>query len=145
GKDSWEKLAREGSLGNQAKKLLADRYVCVHIDTTTERGRQLASDFEVGDVGLVISDRSGRLQAFHHAGDLAGDDLSQYLERYADVGHTVQATDTHATSRTSFYPAPSIPASSYPALSHGWTVPSYGYPVGFSGFGGFAGGGACRG
>ena len=36
GQGGWKKLSAEGGLGDGAKKVLADRYVCVHIDTTTE-------------------------------------------------------------------------------------------------------------
>lgn len=145
GKHGWGKLSNEGTLSSTAKELLAERYVCVHVDTATAAGRQLASAFEIPDgVGLVISDRTGQLQAFHHAGHLPRADLNRYLERYSAPDRSVRVTETHASTRTSFYPAPStpsIPSSSIPATLQGWTQPSYGYSPGFSGFSGFSGGG----
>src|SRR5262249_55479670 len=53
GKGGWDKLTKEGNLGKETRRLLAERYVCVHVDTDTARGRQLARDFEVsGGLGL---------------------------------------------------------------------------------------------
>src|SRR5437879_4067608 len=52
GKDSWQKVSLVGGLGSEVEKLLAERYVCVHLDTATTAGRQLASNFELsGDLG----------------------------------------------------------------------------------------------
>ncbi|MBI1917584.1 MAG: hypothetical protein HYS12_23050 [Planctomycetes bacterium] len=136
-KGGWDKLTKEGNLGKEARHLLADRYVCVHVDTDTERGRQLALDFEVsGGLGLVISDRTGQLQAFRHEGTLPGDDLKSYLERYSAAGRVTQTTETHESNRTS-YAAPSGAAPStsgrvYPGAVQGWSQPSYGYAPSFS-------------
>src|SRR5215469_9255547 len=83
GKEGWGKRATEGDGGKEVRRLLADRYVCVAIDTSTEAGRQLASAFEMPEgKGIVLSDRSGDLQAFRHEGELRNGDLSQYLERH---------------------------------------------------------------
>src|SRR6266542_6296240 len=103
GKGSWDKLTKEGNLGKEARHLLAERYVCVHVNTDTERGRQLARDFEVsGGVGLILSDRTGQLQAFRHEGTLPGDDLKSYLERYSAADRVTQATETHESNHTSY-------------------------------------------
>ena len=141
GKQGWGKRATEGEQGKEVRRLLADRYVCVSIDTSTEAGRRLAEAFEMpAGKGLVISDRSGDLQAFRHEGELSKGDLSRYLERHS-AGRTVATTETHTDSRTSNYYNPStLTAPPY----QGWTQPNYGYPS-FSGFagGGFGGGGGC--
>jgi len=136
GKENWGKRATEGSLGGEVRRLLAGRYVCVNVDTTTEEGRRLASSFEMPNgLGLVISDRTGQLQAFSHAGELAGADLARYLERYAASDRVVETTETHTTGRTSFYPAPPTTSSLNPATFQGWIQPNYGYFRGFSGGG----------
>ncbi len=138
GKESWGKQATEGEQGKEVRRLLADRYVCVNIDTSTEAGRRLASAFDMpGGKGIVISDRSGSLQAFRHDGELSNGDLSQYLTRYAN-GQTVATTETH-TTRTSNYYAPSTTSTLNASYFQGWTQPSYGYT--FGGFGGGFGGG----
>ena len=137
GQGGWKKLSAEGGLGDGAKKVLADRYVCVHIDTTTEQGRKLAKDFEIdGGVGLVISDRTGKFQAFRHEGTLPGADLRAYLERYADPDRVATTTETHTSSRTSSYPSTS---GTYAPAFQGWSQPSYGYVPSFS----RGGGGGC--
>ena len=72
--------------------------------------QQKPRDFELsGGTGLVISDRTGQLQAFRHEGALDGADLKAYLERYGAPERAVTATETHSASRTSLYP--STPAS----------------------------------
>ena len=137
GKGGWDKLTKEGNLGKEARRLLAERYVCVHVDTDTERGRQLARDFELsGGVGLVISDRTGQLQAFRHEGTLPGDDLKSYLERYSTADRVTQTTETHESSRTSYAAppgaAPSTSGIIYPGAIQGWSQPSDGYTPSWS-------------
>ena len=95
GADGWGKLTREGGLSDEVIELLRSDYVAVHVDTSRATGKTWASRFEVPDgVGLVISDRGGDLQAFHHAGQLAGAELARYLRRYAATAHTVTTTET---------------------------------------------------
>ena len=90
-------IRREGGLSDEVLELLRSEYVAVHVDTSRAAGKSWATRFEVPDgVGLVISDRGGDLQAFHHAGQLAGADLSRYLRRYAVGGHTVTTTESVA-------------------------------------------------
>jgi hypothetical protein len=54
-------------------------------------------------MGLVISDRSGKIQAYHHDGGLAASDLAAKLERFADPDLEVQSTESNV--RTSYYPS----------------------------------------
>lgn len=138
GKESWGRRVTEGSVGAEVRRLLASHYVCVSLDTTTEEGRRLASAFEMPNgLGLVISDRSGSLQAFSHPGELSGAELARYLERYAAEDRVAATTETHTTGRTSFYPAPPPTSSFTPPAFQGWTQPNYGY---FPSFGGASGG-----
>src|SRR5262245_30144201 len=106
GKAGPDKVVR-GGLNGEAQRLLADGYVCVAIDTSTEAGRGLAERFEMPTgQGLVISDHTGKLQAFRHEGELGSAELGTYLRRYADHGHVVQNTETATTGRTSYYAGP---------------------------------------
>ena len=94
GAEGWRKLAREGGLSEDVIELLRTQYVAVHVDTERKTGQAWAARFEVPDgVGLVISDRGGNLQAFHHAGNLAGADVAKYLRRYASSGHSTVTTE----------------------------------------------------
>jgi hypothetical protein len=101
GQDGWNKLAQDGSLSDEAKKILTSDYVCFYIDTATEEGKRQARDFEISDaLGIVISDRTGNRQAFRHEGDLANRDLSRYLRRFADPDRVVRVTETNPAEPT---------------------------------------------
>jgi hypothetical protein len=100
GQGAYDRMGRDGGLSTEARTLLADQYVCVHIDTTTEKGRQLAQAFELEDeMGIYISDRTGDKLAFYHEGDLANADLVRYLERYSDPNRTVEFTESNPGRR----------------------------------------------
>jgi hypothetical protein len=129
GGGGWEKLSKDGSLSKEAKQLLDAHYVCLYVDTTLNGGRQLARSFDMDGRGLVISDRTGNLQAFRHRGELSGSDLTWYLRRYSESSHTVRTTETAASFDTSYRSsAPPATTSYQPAY-----VPS----------GGFSGGRSC--
>src|SRR5438132_1651736 len=70
GPSGWEKVAREGKPSKEIARLLAEHYVCLHVDSATDAGKRLAKAFEVSqETGLVISDKTGNLQAFCHEGN----------------------------------------------------------------------------
>ncbi len=100
GQGSYDRMGRDGGISADAKALLAERYVCVHVDTTTEKGKQLAQAFELTDeMGIFISDRTGEKLAFYHEGDLANVDLVRYLERYSDPNRAVEFTESNPGRR----------------------------------------------
>jgi hypothetical protein len=115
-----------GTLSTEVNRLLADRYVTCYADTATPEGQTLARAFQMnGNVGLVISDRTGKLQAFFHHGPLSADLLTGYLTKYADPQRAVVTTETNPAQRFSNYP-PSGPTEStggymsyYPASTGG--------------------------
>ncbi|MCI0462986.1 MAG: hypothetical protein L0Z62_39065 [Gemmataceae bacterium] len=122
GRSGWEQVSRAGKLGNEAQRVLASHYVCVYVDSTQPAGQRLAKAFEVPDgLGLVISDFSGEIQAFHHRGDLADQDLNRYLRRYTDARRAVQMTETNPVRQVSYYPA-EVPAA--PGYSTSWAPSS---------------------
>lgn len=104
GENGWEKICRE-PIGGDVKKLLSDSYVCVYVDRGDEAGKRLAADFEFNNgPGLVISNRTGDLQAFRHQGDMTNEVLATQLRRFADSNLVVNQTETLNATRTSFYP-----------------------------------------
>ena len=120
GKGGWHQVSQEGQLSENVKHLLAKHYISVYIDTDLEEGKALAASFEVPDRrGLIISDQSGRYQAFRHEGGLPSEKLTQYLSRYADPEHVVQTTETNSP----------VQASSYAAENYRPTAPSYYQPI----------------
>jgi hypothetical protein len=117
GADGWVKVVREAPTPDLIK-FLADKYVCVFVDTTSPAGRKLAQDFEItGSLGLVISDQTGTSQAFWHQGDLANKTMFHYLEKYGDPGVPIRGTETVNTVRTSYYPSEASPGNS-PAIGN---------------------------
>jgi hypothetical protein len=108
GANGWAKVVRE-TPNADLTKLMAEKYICVYIDTATPDGKQLAQEFGVaGNVGFVISDRACTSQAFWHQGDMANLSVAAYLAKYADPNVSVRGTETISTgTRTSFYPSSS--------------------------------------
>jgi hypothetical protein len=104
GANGWAKVIREAPTPDLTK-LLADKYVCVYVDTASQAGRKLAQDFDItGNLGLVIGDLEGTSQAFWHQGDLTNTSMLHYLEKYGDPRVPVRGTETVNTLRTSYYP-----------------------------------------
>lgn len=81
-------IARGGSekfvIDSETAKLLKQSYVCVSLDTTTETGKTMASKFGLTE-GLVISDKTGSLQALRHEGAVNTTTLSTYVQQYAST------------------------------------------------------------
>ena len=95
GETGWDDLSKDGSLGRGANELLAAHYVCVYLDTKKDEGRRLAKAFAITEgPGLVVSDRTGKLQAFHHDGELNATDLEKVLRRYSDPERVASTTET---------------------------------------------------
>lgn len=101
GNKGWEKLSQEGQLTKGIYSRLSSDFVCVYIDASKDE--ELAAAFEIQGPGLVISSAGGKLQAFRHQGDLANEDIEEYLGRFADRQRVVKHTED---TRRSFYTAP---------------------------------------
>jgi hypothetical protein len=105
GSNAWTKVVKGENPSLDVGKLLAESYVCVFVDTATDSGKQLATNFALqADKGLVVSDRAGGTQAFWHQGDMTNDQMLHYLGKYADPNVVVQRTETVNAPRSSFYP-----------------------------------------
>jgi hypothetical protein len=115
GKAGWNQISRDGPLGKDVKRLLAKDYICVYVDTDLEAGKQLASEFEVPEgLGLIVSDHSGKYQAFRHQGDLPSEQLVRYLSRYADPERMVRTTATNSPEGVSYSPPETYPVAVEP-------------------------------
>src|SRR5580700_9724598 len=63
GANGWDQLSG-GTLPPNADQTFGENYVCCYVDTATPAGQFLARQFDIGGtVGLVLSDRTGNLQA----------------------------------------------------------------------------------
>src|SRR5205823_3854512 len=107
GKTGYEKLVRDGGeLSAATRRHMVSHYICAYADTSTESGKRLAEAFEMpGGQGIILSDRTGTVQAFRHEGTLSNADLSAYLERYAGE-RAISTTETADSLRGSSYEAP---------------------------------------
>jgi hypothetical protein len=114
-KTDWQLAARD-SADPQVSRCLGNQYVCVFVDTDTTAGKKLAADFAVNGKGLVISDRSGNSQQFHHSGEVSRDDLIKALERYADPDRAFRATESLAQLSPPPDPPAHNPHSYAPAI-----------------------------
>jgi len=107
GASGWNQLSRDGKLGKEIEQTLAEKYLPVYLDSTTEQGRKLATAMGINDkVGIVISDARGEMMAFYHEGDLARSDLARYLARYSDPTRRVDFTESNPShgGYQSYYP-----------------------------------------
>jgi hypothetical protein len=120
GQAGWGSVVRDGSLDPAVNRLLAEKFVCLYVDTATAAGRSLAGAFEVAGHGLIISDRKGTSQAYSLSGDLTRAELVRALEKYAEAGPEAQATETIVREAPASvrlvsvaYPAPPVSAPQY--------------------------------
>jgi hypothetical protein len=118
GVTGWEQV---GKFDPKVYQLLNEKYVCVYVNTDTTTGKNLAKAFEVSGKGLVISDKAGTTQAFHHSGDLSGEMLQKALVRYSD---TEVAQGTESVSYLAPTPKPTQYQSNCPSCPN--YVPSFG-------------------
>lgn len=133
GVSGWNKLADDGQLGLEAKRLLAKDYICLYVDTEHIAGQKLADSLEIDQpVGIVITDRTGSLQAFRHQGELGNQDLAHYLRRYGDPDYVVRRTEVTDSEYRRFYPEENAEPAARP----------YAQPVFYPAFNG-GGGGGC--
>jgi len=111
GANGYDKVSREGQLSPEVQKSL-ENYVYIYLDSSTPAGQKLAADFGITQsTGLVLSDRSGELQAFSHDGDLGSADMQRWVAQYADPNVVVNTTMTNNNARLSMYPSNGAAAS----------------------------------
>jgi hypothetical protein len=83
GKNGASTIAKEGNLGPEVRKLLADWYICLYIDADRPTGQEWVDAFEaVLMPTLVLSDHSRVYQAYRHAGILDTAQFAQQLQKY---------------------------------------------------------------
>jgi hypothetical protein len=133
GQGGYAQVCRDGQFSSEVRKALGDSYVCCYVDMESEAGKKLAADFAINRAsGLVISDRTGNLQAFYHDGNLSTSDLNRWLTRLAEPDVQVRTTLTNDSAQVSMYPS----NYSTPAYSGGAGGYQPYYPAPFFGGGG---------
>jgi hypothetical protein len=94
GSNGWTKVVRENRPSPDVTKVLTEQYICVYVDTTSPAGRKLGESFGITRVGIALSDRDVKSQAFWHQGDMTNGGILAYLRKYADPAVIVSATET---------------------------------------------------
>jgi hypothetical protein len=107
GEAAWNGITTEGSLAGESLKILRESYVCLYVDTDSEKGRRLAADFDLTTgPAMIISDKTGELQAYRHDGAQSAGKLTEVLRQYANPDRVVSTTDSNRTTSTSNYFTP---------------------------------------
>jgi hypothetical protein len=101
--DQFAKLMSDASLSADAKKLLAEKYVCVTVDVSTDSGKTLAGQFQLTD-GLIISSAGGTYQALRQAGTVSATDLAKHTATYATAAGPPATTVTAGAPATTYAP-----------------------------------------
>ena len=96
-------LVKEGQVSAESLKYLAQKYVCVYLDRSQAANQRVIRDLGITQTGVVISDRTGDYQAFHHDGSLSQADLAQQLRRYAEPNLVISTTVSNIYQRLSYY------------------------------------------
>jgi hypothetical protein len=123
GNDGFQKLTGNGKLPPAVQQLVSEKYIPVYLDVNSPAGKRLADFFKITQgAGIVLSDRTGDFQAFHHNGTIGEDILLPYLQRFAQSGVAVTETVTVNTQRVSYYQNPANPGTT---VAQPGTAPAY--------------------
>src|SRR5262249_61599664 len=101
----YEKVCQDGKGTRRIKRVLAKDYICVYVDTRKKSGQKWADAFGV-DRGIIISDRTTKVQAFRHEGALGARTLERYLVRFADPDRVARKTETYDPEPAIYSPPP---------------------------------------
>jgi hypothetical protein len=93
GQTGPESVIREGAFSPEMNRLLAQKFVCVYVNTNKTEGQALAQAFQITK-GVIISDATGTSQAFSLAGDISAAEFTKTLLVYQDVKKDVKKTET---------------------------------------------------
>ena len=106
GKTGFQQLIQDGSLSSDVRKILANEYISVYLDSEKAENKRLIEDLGITlGKGIVLSDRDGKTQAFFNDGTISEKDVTRQLWHFADPSIVVHTTTTLSTYRNSFYPS----------------------------------------
>lgn len=113
-------LIGQGDAGKQlpaaAAQAFQSNFICLYADISTPAGRNVAATFRLSE-GLVISDRSGKIQALRHNGTVPAADLTKYAERFA-APVSVNQTEHVGVVTADAAPAPVAPVMTAPPVMY---------------------------
>ena len=105
GETAWSGIVTDGGPDVEALKSMHDSYVCIYVDTETDKGHRLAADFEFHNTpACIISDKTGELQAYRHEGPVTAATFSAVLRQYADPNRVIARTDSNQPNTSNYAP-----------------------------------------
>jgi hypothetical protein len=112
-----ERLARmmeDGTIPDEAIKVLRENYVVICLEATTGAGQELASRYAMSE-GLVINDARGSVLAVRVGGAVAGQGLTAELLRYSSAP---SATPTASPATPASVSRPATPSYAVVAVTN---------------------------
>lgn len=100
GKTPWANLSKVAEQDGTINQTLRTSYVCLFVDVDNAEGQKLAKFFGMNQ-GLVISDKSGEVQAYRQAGELTAAQVAQALTAHVK-GEVAKPAIFQPTSYPSF-------------------------------------------
>ena len=92
-------LVRDGGLSKEASELMSTHYICVYVDTSSPKGKQLAKSFGMpSGKGIVLSDRAGAYQKYAQEGTVANRDLVIRLKIHSIAEVTTSTSSYRAVA-----------------------------------------------
>ena len=113
GKTDWANLAKPAEQDGSINQTLRSSYVCLFVDTDTTEGQRLAQSFDMPGPGVVISTRSGEVEAYRKAGELPAGELAKELVKHTDdefVSKKLAPPPAPVAARPAYY---QVPASGF--------------------------------
>ncbi|MEZ6139649.1 MAG: hypothetical protein R3B84_03670 [Zavarzinella sp.] len=125
GKEGWKQVFKDQQLSAETVAKLQSGFVCLYVDKTTPMGTSLAQTLEVGEKGVVISNKTVTHQAYHVTGEVTCKEFCSALTKY-------ETTEKVTTTETIVNGAPAVYYSSNCAngnCSRTATTAGYYYPA----------------
>jgi hypothetical protein len=82
GKTAWANLSKVAGEDESINQTLLSSYVCLFVDVDTPEGQKLSKFFGMS-TGLVISDKTGEVQAYRQIGEQTAPHVSTALKTHA--------------------------------------------------------------
>jgi hypothetical protein len=98
GKEGVNTLVENGGITSIETKVLSDSFISLYVDADSEAGKSLTTSFNMTE-GIVISDRTGSLQAVRHEGNVSHSELNEYLTKYSEPNKVITTTEYRSRVR----------------------------------------------
>ena len=95
GSHGWDNVC---DIADNSADTMRSAFVCCYVDKATPEGQKMAAEFALDGVGMIISDRTGAVQAYRHIGPLNSDEVQRAATRYSNPAFVVRTTETYTST-----------------------------------------------